>query len=84
MSTLDPRSPGGTARVDLTPTARRAVVAIAAAAGLLGILSEQPVLAVAWRVGAVAAIGLGAIYVVERTTGRMRGPSARNARGGRR
>jgi len=84
MSTLDPRSPGGRARVDLALAARRAVVAIAAGAGLFGILSEQPVLSVAWRVGAVAAIGLGTIHVVERTTGRIRGPSARNARGGTR
>jgi len=84
MSTHTTRFRGQNARFDLGLAARRAVVAIAAGAGLVGILSEQSVLSVAVRVGAIAAIGLGAIHVVDRATGRARARSQRNVRGGTR
>lgn len=70
--------------LDLALVARRAVVAIAALAGLLGILAERPVLWVALRAGAVAVIGLCAIHVAQRVTARVQASMPRRARGGTR
>lgn len=84
MNALDPRGRQAPAAIDFASLARRAVVAIAAAAGLFGLLSEQNVLTVAWRTGAVAGLGLCAILAFERFAPRFRGSSTRNARGGAR
>lgn len=58
---------------DVGAIARRAVVAIAAAAALVGILAGRDVLTVAWRAGVVALVLLVAIRVVERFTTQARG-----------
>ena len=58
---------------DVGALARRTVVAIAAAAALVGILAGRPVLSVAWRAGAVALVALVAIRVVERLIPQARG-----------
>lgn len=67
--------------LDVAMIARRAVVAIAAGAGLIAILGDKPVLTVAWRAGVIAVVGLVAIHVVERATRRQRrAPARRGAR----
>lgn len=66
---------------DTGSAARRVVVIIAAGAGIFGILAERPVLSVAWRAAAVAVLGVGAIHLVERVTGRFRS-TTRDTRGG--
>jgi len=82
MNALDLRGRARGPQLDLAGVARRAVVAIAAGAGLIGILAERPVLSVAWRAGAVALIGLGAIALAERALARTRTRDPRGARGG--
>lgn len=84
MNVLDHRGRAPGAQLDLVGIARRSVVAIAAGAGLIGILAERPVLSVAWRAGAVALIGLGAIALAERALARSRSSAPRGARGGTR
>lgn len=71
-------------RIDLFGVGRCIVVVIAAGAGLLGLLAETPVPAVAWRASAVAVIGLTTIGVLERFASRRRRPSLRGSRGGTR
>lgn len=69
---------------DWIDLARRAVVVIAAGSGLYGILSERPILSVAWRAGLVALVGLVAIGAVERALARNRKSTPPGARGGAR
>jgi len=68
--------------IDLAGFARRTVVVVAAGAGLVGILTGTPIVAVALRAAVIAGIGLVAILLVERIAARSR-PS-RGARGGAR
>jgi hypothetical protein len=71
-----PAAKGTASSIDFGGLARRAVVAIAAGAGLVGILAARPVATVAWRASAVAVIGLVAIALTERVIARLgtRGP----------
>lgn len=71
-------------RIDFGGAARRTVVAIAALAGLSGILAERPIVTVASRAGTIAALGLLVIFVAERSIARGRAKSSRGARGGSR
>jgi len=67
-------------RIDFGGVARRAVVTIAAGAGLIGILAERPVATVAWRASAVAVVGLIAIALTARVIARLATKGPRTAR----
>jgi hypothetical protein len=62
--------PAAQAGLDLTALARRAAVAIAAGAGLVGLLSGRPLLTVAWRAGLILVVGLAVIALASRWTRR--------------
>jgi hypothetical protein len=87
MSAKDPKVPQpartvakAASRIDFGGLARRAVVAIAAGAGLIGILAERPVATVAWRASAVVVVGLIAVALTERVIARFGTKGPRTAR----
>ncbi len=74
----------GRRTLDFGGAARRTVVAIAALAGLSGILAERPIVTVASRAGTIAVLGLLVIFIAERSFARGRSKSGRGPRGGSR